>query len=242
MKTNAQKILLWLYPPSVGKIRWVSVTDLKTLVPALTESGQRSLLLYLQRKRSLELNGDRARITDLGMTLLRAEFDIFSRVEDWNRSWSIICFLKAPASDPSFRYLRKLLLASGAGQLTRAVYLYPGKLKAKVGDTLLTLYQENVLVLESDKWLFGDERIVANQLFALKDQQSALSGISREVDQLLSLKKRGKISIGQLKIKIFTVFDRLLPILGNDLGIAEYYYDDGLSSLSLLSLLKELLD
>lgn len=239
MKSNTQKLLLWLYGPASEAVRVVGVSQLRLILPDLKPSGFRSLLNHLERQslifRDASGGQNQYGLTSHGMTALEAQFPVLNWSDDRRLgTWSLITFIEAPASDKQFRYLRQFLLDQGCGQLSRGNYLFPGQLSVPMTATLNQLYIGKVLVTGIERWIFGDERLVVNRVFNLADLRNGYSGISKEVDQLLSSLNRQKSIEDKDKLAICMVFDRLADLLRHDLGLLQRYFPDVKSGSELL--------
>lgn len=247
MKENTQKLLMWLHQPhetqaqetsknkQVSSQRTIEYDQLRLLLLDLTPGGRRSLIHHLSRKhliRSERLPRATGRyphtqlsLTPHGATALATQFPVFATDrENWAGEWSALIFLQAPSSDPHFRYLRALLLDHRAFQLRRGVYLHPGQFPAKIIDTCRDLYVGQVVITELAEWLFGDERSTINDHFMLSDLMSIYSGISSEINQLLTDKNQQKGLTDKFQRRIFSVFDRLFTALSQDVGLLGHYY------------------
>lgn len=228
MKQNSQKILAWLYPVTDGSFS-MAQDDLQLLLPEMTPGGRRSLLHYLRGKHLLRSerleNKTYISLTSHGKALSAAEFRPFgNELSDWSGVWAVVIFLSPPKSDEGFRYLRQTLLENHFVSLSRGVYLYPGSIPQGVESLLQELYVGAVSVLEAQKWLFGDEREFINEKYALNDLAEVYSGISREINQLLNTESQQKGLIEKESKQIYSVFERLFAVLGNDPGLMKYYY------------------
>lgn len=225
---TSAKILVWLWGLQQIGSRAGSLEDLDWLVPSLTLSGRRSLLTQLKQKKYITIDSvDQTKelfLTTHGAAALTAHFPALSAsLDNWQGEWAILVFQQSPKSDPQFRYLRQLLLEARAGQLSRGVYLYPKALPDQI-EHQLSFYIGSVVVLSVAGWQLGDERSVIVPLFQLSDVISGLSGISREVDSLLSSRIDKKRTIIQQREVFHAVYDRLLSVLQFDLGLHKRYF------------------
>lgn len=245
MKHTTKKILLWLYQTDKETKSLVQARQLRLLLPELKDSGFRSLINLLKKQHLISQEEEKGlpayRLTSYGESLLEAQFPIFSdSMNDWAGEWTIVVFLSAPKSDKQFRYLRRYLVNENCGQLSRGVYLFPGKLPENINKLLFKLYVGSVLVTGMSKWVFGDERSLINNLFGLSDLKTTYSGISKEIDQLLKQKNRAKgFESGDIST-VCLVFDRLINSLKFDLGLVHYYYSESKSGRELLKQLQML--
>ncbi len=244
MKLTSKKLLLWLYPFDAQNKRRVPYVEVEWLLPELTEEGKQSLIRHLVAERLLfidELDGySSLTLSSHGRTQLQADFPALKRVDQpWQGDWYVIIFRAAPKSDKSFRYLRTQLVKKLCFQLSRGVYLHAGK----IGDELLKIfhdsYRENIVMYKTDKWLFGDDQIVIGQGNSLKDQISIFSGISEEVETLLTKKSNRKELSNQQKIRICSIFDRFVAAFEQDAGIINYYHPTAISGTRLLRQIRQ---
>lgn len=254
MKTTTKKLLLWLYSLDSMENRMVSSVKLRLILPELKKSGYRSLLNLLKNQHYIFTESSQASfdvaedlgimigLTSHGRNALEAQFPVLKTiVTPFVGDWSLITFIEAPSSDKQFRYLRQFLLNSHCGQLARGAYLYPGALPVEVMNTLNKLYVGKVVVTGLKSWNFGDERSTIDAVFHLSDLKSGYSGISKEVHSMLR-KSNGQKSIeNRDKTSIHMVFDRLVELLSQDLGLLLYYSPDVRSGLDLLSQIQDLL-
>lgn len=238
MKENAQRILTWLYPPE-KTARWVGVAELALVAPDLTPGGLQSVLQYLREKRRIlveRVDGVQTiTITTHGMRALEAEIPAFSLARrEWKGEWQGIFFLKAPAQDPHFRFLRRLLLEVSAFPLTRGMFIFPGALPERVLFELRNAYEGAVTVVALKDWTFGDEKEIIGSALSLSDLASTYSSISKEIDTLLALEKAINAFNHQQKLDFSSVFDRLFLALQTDTGLQKRYFPQVESGVELL--------
>ncbi|MDQ5951595.1 MAG: hypothetical protein QG639_876, partial [Patescibacteria group bacterium] len=214
MKKNAQKILLCLFSFSKSENIILNSRQLKVSVPDMTDGGYRSLLLFLQRKKYLtKENVGGAQyygLTDLGREALRAKFPALNdKWQQWNGDWHAMTFIKAPKSDPQFRYLRQLLVAEHALPLARGVYLAAGGFSPLVLSTCQSLYQECVVIVSVGEWQFGLDRPIIVEYYDLASTASVYSSIGSSIDKLLEIFNNSKNRTDQQKMQVSTTIDRL---------------------------------
>ena len=244
MKETTRKILLALYPIE-DKQPFLTRAQLLALLPQLTPAGFNSLLFLLEKKEYLlrqELNQQVVySLSAYGVSELEEQFPALSAARrQWRGEWSVIMFLKAPSSDQNYRYLRTFLLSHGCFAFKRGVFLYPGE----PGDLLLKelrgSYRQSVAVLGSDKWLFGDERIIIGQKIGLQDSLGLYSGISNELERLITIDGSKKEFHDQSKSDFNSIFDRFVQTLAEDSGLMKHYYPQVKGALDLLADLQKL--
>ncbi len=252
MKDNTQKLLVWLYQSEdngeageAEKARLVGYDQLELLFPDYTPGGRRSLIYYLQQKHLLktERQGRKSgfSLTTHGREAVEALFPALSERFRGQLQWQAVIFIEAPRGDQHFRYLREQLLAKQAICLSRGVYLYPGPLPASLQAELRSLYVGAVQVLKIEQWEFGDEQAIVEEHYKLSDVVEILSGLSSEVEELLTNKKEQNSLTNKNKQQLFTVFDRLFEVLKNDAGLSSYYYPQTPTARKLLSDLQGLI-
>ncbi len=254
MKTTTKKLLLWLYNSDSAENRLVSVEKLRLILPELKKSGYRSLLNLLKNQRyifteaaqksfdSTQEQGLMIGLTSHGRNALEAQFPVLKSLnQPFIGDWNLITFIEAPSNDKQFRYLRQYLLNAHCGQLARGAYLYPGSLSIEVINTLNKLYIGKVLVTGLKSWNFGDERLTIDAVFHLSDLRSGYSGISKEVHSVLRKFNSQKSIENRDKTSIHMVFDRLVELLSQDLGLLLYYSPDVKSGPDLLFQLQDLI-
>lgn len=242
MKENTKRILTWLYSEDVRQPFFADYVQLTGVVPELSAGGLRSVVKWLsdQQLIAAERVGrqTRFRITQQGLAAVKQAFPVFSdQRQHWHGEWSCLIFLQAPAGDKSFRYLRQKLVEYQALPLSRGVYLYPGIFPPELQHLFHQLYLKSLAVYRVGEWTFGDERSVIMKGYMLSDVAETYSGISKEIDQLLEVKKRQKGLNSANRTELFSVFARLHGALSLDLGLVAHYFpqvDDGISLLSTL--------
>lgn len=238
MKENSKKILLFLYP-SENESVWWNLDELHDLLPHLSLAGLQSALFLLDKKDLLRIDKTQVKwrysLSSYGQSYLEELFPaLCDSNEKWQGDWSLIIFLEAPKSDKNFRYLRSYLTQNKAIALTRAVYLYPGLLSAKVLADLQNSYKNAVLVMKISKWLFGDDFKVIGQKAQLNDLFELYSSISKELDRLISIKSNQKEFTQQEKINFFSVLSRFLSVLEIDPALLRLYFPQVESARKLL--------
>ena len=231
MKQNTQKLLTWLYSPLGEQSHSINYQQLELILPDMTAGGRRSLVHYLTQKlliRTERINDQvYISLTPHGVDALVAQFPVFNQAwQQWQGEWSVLIFQSGPQGDPHFRYLRQLLLDNHAFSLSRGVYLYPREFPSQVMSVCKEMYVGSVIVVAASEWLFGDERSIVNHQYLLLDLVEIYSGISKEINQLLEVKNNQKRLTKKSRLQIYSVFDRLFNILGQDPGFLRYYYPD----------------
>ncbi len=243
MKKTAQKLLLALYPTDTKAV-WLDYDVLSFLTPEITAAGRRSLVAQVQKKSLVHvehLQRTKFRITQQGQHEIQAYFPALLGKEGWQGEWTFILFLSAPQQDPSFRYLRTLLLQRGAVIITRGGYVYPGLLPQEVLSLCQELYRDEVVITLLGKMIQGDIMALISHTYSLSDMFQTYSGISRETSSLIRRKQPLSELNNQQKDLIYTAFDRFFTALEQDPGILRYYYPDSPDPLSILNDFQDLL-
>jgi DNA-binding transcriptional regulator PaaX len=225
---SSLKVLTWLYGASLVEERVVTSLELEIILPEMSPSGRRSLITQMKQKKLISLekinNIKVFFLTSYGQKQLFSQFPALSpELDTWKGEWSIMVFLQSPNIDPQFRYLRQLLVDHHAGQLSRGVYLYPGKFPQEITHHI-SFYTGAVAIFDIKLWQEGDERSLISALFSLNDTIQALSGVGKEIDRLLMVDNGKKELMIQNASDFNDVFERLLSILEFDLGIHSWYF------------------
>lgn len=239
MKISARKILIALYSPDMSSRSIIEYDVLAALVKPISRGGFRSIMKYLQDQHLVEttLVGRTgwARITNSGAKALERQIPALSPTRrDWDGRWCGVAFLEAPKADPHFRFLRQQLLDSGAFQLRRGVYLFPGELPASVEHECQQSYELSVSIFRIDSWLQGDP---SRLLFTSDVSHSVInssSGISKEVRQMLSKNVCWSSATDTQKQHICSVFNRIVSLLESDYGLAHTVFPQVKSSAQVL--------
>jgi DNA-binding transcriptional regulator PaaX len=246
MKASSQKLLLSLYPVAGGKIQGMEVTQSEVILPQLTAAGRRSLVHLLKTQGLIEverlMNSSTITITSQGIRVLSSSIPALSNQwREWDRTWAMVVFLEAPASDLQFRFLRQLLISVGCVSLSRGVYLCPTPTLNRFQRECETLYAQNVAIATVGEWRLGVERSFITHSYNLTDHIDAYSGVSKEIDRLLAtFDVKGKLD-HQQKDQLSMVFDRFWQIITHDPGFIAHYYEQTPDPLVLLATIQKLL-
>lgn len=252
MKETTRKILLFLYPTIEADQAqpdhqlFLNTKQLRFLLPDLSLAGFKSLLFYLEKNQYLLkhlINEEQYySLTNYGKEQLEQQFPALSIARrNWHGDWSMIVFLEAIKTDQNFRYLRQFLLKQGCFALNRGIFLYPGKLNDIVLAELNGRYRQAVMVYQLGDCLVGDEHIVIGQKIALSDSLRVYSGISKELDELISIIGSTKKLKDQSKVDFYSIYNRFVSFLAEDSGLIHHYYPQVEGPLSILSKLQKLL-
>lgn len=245
MKENNKRILLALYNDQNEPL-WISKTSLQALCPQLSATGFRSALFLLEKRKFLQVDASisppRYSLSSYGKSFLEGLFPalLTADVKEEVQS-ALVVFLQAPESDRNFRYLRTFLLDRQAVALTRAVFLLPAGLSAEVKLELERSYQGLVVVFGLQKWLLGDELQIIGQKVNMQDLLGLYSGLSKEIDRLLSMKNDEKTLMIQYKQQLSSAFDRFMTILAADKAALQSYFPQVIGAKEILKSLQKLL-
>jgi len=244
MKENNKRILLALYNDQNEPL-WISKTSLQALCPQLSTTGFRSALFLLEKRKFLQVDASisppRYSLSSYGKSFLEGLFPALLTADVKEAQSALVVFLQAPKSDRNFRYLRTFLLDKQAVALTRAVFLLPAGLSAEVKLELERSYQGLVVVFGLQKWLLGDELQIIGQKVNVQDLLSLYSGLSKEIDRLLSMKNDEKTLMIQDKQQLSSAFDRFMTILAADKAALQAYFPQVVWAKEILKALQKLL-
>lgn len=249
MKTNTKKILLWLYPIKTQNeenqpARLIGIAQLKIILPDIKKTSLRSLLNLLIKNNYLRMlnlpNQKQLTITDTGMKAIEAQIPALKGFHTPITQWWVINFLKPPKTDQAFRYLRRFLLNKKAIALTRGVYLFVQKLDPEVKHLLGNLYQGSVIVFKTDTFLYTDMLQLIGQKINLSDTLSLLSGISKEIDQLLAKIDKQKGLTSHQKKQINSLFCRLFELAESSFSLVSNFYPQAKDALDYLKKLQKI--
>ncbi len=245
MKINTRKLLLWLYVRKSDK-KWVSLQELKIILPDLTNAGLNSIIYYLKQKHMVITDIDeeqKVSITGNGVMKLKQEISLLSmNNEVIDNQWEMIVFLTAPNKDKNFRYLRSFLVNEHAICISRGVYLYPGSFSESVKNLIQDLYYNHVAMFSCTDWRYGKKETIIRQQFNLKSKKDVISGVSKNIKKLLIKKSNQKKLTNQQKHNISTIYNQLFEIAETEIGMLKSYYPQVKSLIDLISQLQSILD
>lgn len=247
MKYSSQVVLTALLPTVKNQPGPLFLLEeLTPLLETLSLAGARSLLYLLEQQQlvSKELSeaGVGYRSTLQGVKALEAEISALShRYDHWEGDWSVLVFLTAPKSDPSFRYLRRLLVSQGALGLNRGVYLGAGGFSDAVMLELEQRYSKSVVLCSLNEWQIGAERPIVINFFGLNDILQSYSGISTQVARLTSENTKKSDMKDQSKKAVAALFHQFLGVVKEDPGFSTRYISLKITPFDLLAKLQRLL-
>lgn len=229
MRKTTHKILLCLYSPDKDNRIILKTSEMRQLLPSLSDGGYRSLMKSMADKRLIQttLVGRESwcRITDLGRRALESQIWALSESRrHWDGQWEMVLFLQPPKNDQSFRYLRTLILETGGFQLGRGMYLFPGGVSPQVRSQCLDIYLLSVSVFRVSSWEVGDPSQV---LLSSKKQSAVLdsySGISSEISELLQKNVTVSSASGKQKNHLSSVLDRIVDSAQSDHGLSTHLF------------------
>lgn len=238
MKTSSLHLLLGLYSREKEEVIELPLSAAKNILHNLSDSGQRSLLYHLQRQ-GLVLSksiGEKKRlvITSHGRELLEGTFPAL-KPPDRVDHWYVLVFVKSPSQDPQFRYLRSLVMKSGALAITKGVFIFPNFLPTAVKTECQTRYMLSVIIWRVHNWELGDEMSIVIKGFKLQDVTQIYSGISNELASLTTKIENNIELKNQYKNDIFMAFDRFVKMLTSDFGLTSVYFPQEIAALEILS-------
>ncbi len=246
MRQTTAKILLATYPSSPDVGRLVACSGLATLTPELTDRGFESLIALLKNRQwllsSVLPDGVYVQLTALGLEAIRAQFPALDiPTNNTATDWYLILFSTAPTGDPSFRYLRRLLLRHAAVQLGRSQYVFSQVIPSEVELVLKRLYGTAVYVCRVSAWMAG---FISPRILNQKQVSELItisSGLSKQTDKLLARFYSNKRLTINDKKTINQLYDQLIFILKNHLP--NNYADSSLviSPLNLLAKLQQII-
>ncbi len=237
MKLTSQKILLSLYSPTGSQNEGLTISFFSLLLPELSNSGLRSLLYILEKRKSIAAEKidlvTYYYLTKKGEEDLITLFPALKNRSNQELKWQCIVFKSAPKGDEQFRYLRSILVQSNAFVLSRGAYAQPGGFSKKILDLCHSLYLDSLFLFTVEEWQLGIERSVITRNFGLADLASSYSGVSRELMSLLAEIERGTRLSSQQKLMLFTAFDRFRELLKEDVGLLPYFFSQTKSAIEL---------
>ena len=220
MRHTTAKILLATYPVKPGLTRLVLIQQLRILTPELSRRGFDSLITLLKSRQwllsSVLADGTYVQLTQLGLEAIKAQFPALDgQTKNLTPDWYLVLFSTPPTGDPSFRYLRRLLLRHGAHQLGRSQYIFHLDIPSEVSITLQRLYANSVYVCRVCEWIEG---FISPRTLSQKqasDMMSISSGLSKQTDRLLIKFYSNKRLTVNDKKTINQLYDQLIFILKN---------------------------
>jgi DNA-binding transcriptional regulator PaaX len=238
LKPNTYKLFTFLYSPDTEF--FATSQQIQKILPELSESGRRSLLSYLTKQNliSSEKRGTQAwfRLTHDGERQLEEVFPAFqTAMRQWNGDLVLVVFLDPPKGDGEFRYLRNFLVSHWSTAVSRGIYIWPQAMFEQYQRQLEPIYRSSLLVIKNGDWIMGDQRSFLQRHFAINDLVISYSGISKEIVQLLKLKKTVSSFSDQQKLTLYSVFHRLYSLIQKDSGLHFYYFPQVVDPLKLLT-------
>ncbi len=244
MRLTTTKILLATCPVSPDSTWLVPIDKLRILTPGLTVRGFESLIFLLKTRQwltsSVLTDGTYVQLTQLGIEAISGQFPALLKPTNTQPTdWYLVLFSRPPAGDPSFRYLRRLVLQHGAVQLTRGQYMFSLAIPGDVNLVLKRLYSDSVYVCRVSEWLAGyiSPRILSQNQTA--ELITISSGLSKQMDRLLVKFNRNKRLTVNDKKTIVGLYDQLIFILKNNQFISQLNSDLVITPIQLLVKLQQ---
>jgi hypothetical protein len=216
MKINTQKMLLLLFSDENLAVNY---THLGYLWPELSPSGRRSLVSLLVKKRIIEPTLDMEdpnkayfHLTEFGK---REAARIYGGILGTSLSETPYCLLllEAPDHDPNFLLLKKRIAQFGAIPANSKAYLFLSKPTEELLSLLEKKYFYQTAVFQIGEWRGGDLKQLIQKNSASKDALYSLSGISRQVGELIHMEIPYFIANHQSYFDIFSAYDRFFSLL-----------------------------
>lgn len=231
LKQNSLKLLLCIYATQHAAEVGLSLPQLRELMPGITDTGCRSLVILIEKKKLIYrkriFKVTSYHLTDLGLKALK---DAFPSLNDswaqWKGEWMAVSFLKAPASDKQFRFLRTAVLADGALPLGRGLYVKANGFTKQVLHEFEHSYQASVTVFWVKEWLQGFDKPVIYSYYDLNDISGVISGISNNIERLLSIYSTEKKLNKKEKNEFIFDVDRFCQCLRECPGFLYYYFPE----------------
>lgn len=229
IKKNTQKLLLALYTPQPSWAPVLSQKQLRGVTAEMTDSGFRSLLLFMEGKdliyKQQLFSQSRYGLTDHGRRELNSLFPSLNPSwSTWNGTWMALTFLEAPQRDLHFRYLRASLIKERALPLSRGIFIIPDSFSDELLRNCRELYRGAVAIFSVADWILGVDTPLVTDYYDLSPLAENYSSISKEADRLLVTIDSKKRSSNQSNLSISNVFDRFLASLKQDVGILNTYF------------------
>lgn len=216
---------------------------LDLLNPNLSAEGKRSLVvqalkmeLIWQENRS---EGQFLGITQKGRGTITGIFPALQLVKPLN--WSLLIFGKAKSSDPGFKSLSQLLRKEKWMAISRGVFLYPFSLTEQMNQVISSLYTSNVFVINNPQWSYGLDRSKIVQYYQLEQINNIYSGISKEIDSLLTKIEERKALSQRDIFSISNCIERCESVLHDDSGLLSAYFQRSINSQDCLKKIFQLL-
>lgn len=245
MKKTSQRLLACMYSrneptPSLNS------KQLPLVLPDLSDSGRRSLIHWLEKSGLISSErlpfGRQLVITNLGRRSVEAIFPaLLPKWDSWQGQWSLLLFLKPPVGDKGFRFLRTQVLLDNAFALSRGTYIKPGEFSSQFKALCERLYARSVMLMRVNEIEVGSIRPIAVKEYSLDELSILYSGLSKDIDALLSNVGEQKRLSTKQKQQIYHQIERFVTVLSEDPGITKYYFPESARPQTLLEKLQKLL-
>ncbi len=226
MKINTQKLLLFLYFSQV-KNRKTVYEDIFLLFPDLSAGGVRSFIHLLKAKQLLQsviINQQTTfQITPYGELMIKKKFPFLeqsleSRDQDvTSEKYHCLILGKPHPQDLHFRQLKKYLTQYHFSNVQRGVYLLKGEISSEFISLCQEKYFSSVLLFAVQEWHIPNIYLFMGNAKNYSDVLSLLSGISREVGDVIRKKDSTSLRKHQSKIDLHSVFTQVFHLLKENL-------------------------
>ncbi|HKY74325.1 MAG TPA: hypothetical protein VJ246_03385 [Patescibacteria group bacterium] len=164
------------------------------------------------------------RMTAAGRELLFASFpDSLIKKVRWDSSWRVVIFSGvryAPDSSAAYKKLRNLLQAYRFAALERGVYLTPYPLPESLKKDLLGIKAMGMItVLETKRFLVGDEKEFCSQAWNLEQLSKGYAKLSKSITSLLTTVVSKKGLNESQKNVFYSISSNLQALIARDPGL-----------------------
>lgn len=200
------------YPHLSWRLQSFSSNSIRSAVSLMQREG---LLTTVQQE-----GKSWVRMTAAGREKLFVSVPSLGRKKRWDGSWRVVVFSGVRHSDDSaqaYRTIRALLTKNDFAPLERGVYLSPFPLEHGVLSELESIRAMGMLtVVETRKFLIGDEQDFARQAWDLDQLSKAYAKLSKSLQGLLTeLTAKKDLRDGQ-KAQFFRYADQFLSLSHQD--------------------------
>lgn len=245
MKKNTKKLLFLLHTPEEDLTK-LPLKLVREVFAHLSDGGFRSWIFHLKGEGLVFVEqrpeDQYAYLTSKGQRAVRQLFPCLNpQWDQWDGSWQLLLFLKAPKGDRQFRYLRQLLLTERAMPLSRGSYLLPMTCSERVMHECQMRYADAVAIGTVKNWLYGLEDPVIVSYYDLNAKALLYSSIGKDIMQLLTQIGAKKRLINTQKKQLLSQLDRLFECALDDPGFLRKYFPEVEDARALLPKVHQLL-
>lgn len=221
MKINSRKFLILSCALSGKPIEY---RHLEYLWPDLSPGGRRSLIALLQQQRliSVRYEGKKALffLSSIGISLVD-EMYFTESLQESSQGFIVMIYPDMSLSDPKLVKLRALLKAQ-LSEVSPKVYFSRLPLTEELLSQMRRHYFSCGVVVSLREWLLGEPISFENYYLHRKISDDSLSGVSREVEQLIDEKILFSDANHQSNMRIFSLFDRIMTIFDSNAELKQY--------------------